>query len=568
LTRAVVPSPVSRPPTVDSVEARSPAPQAGDAPPIQSAEDEQRAAREADTRVIAVFLDDFHVAAGDETTIARETIQHFVDTNLRPRDLLLVLRPLDPVVGLRFTRDRDAARATVAAFAGRRDDFAPRTAFEEQFIGRAPEAAAAARAQVVTSALRELTMHIGELGATRAAIVVVSGGFVRATGPRARRLPDWQSLARAASHYNIPVYTLDPQRPAAPPTDKPRKDTPALEKPAPGKPAPENQMLRSLAADTGGEAVAGDAMSAALGRMARDLDAYYVLRYTPSEASDGTFHAIAIQARAKGAQVRAPSGYWSPMSAEWRAWFDKALAPVQPPSSRTLHKSPAIETWVGFVREQDGRMRLVFTWQPAAEWSGPRRIQAQIVALKATTVEGATLFENEVGPVPPIATDAENRDRAIFDIGAGRVQLDLTIRALDGSIVDTGALDIDPPAIRGTNPVILPLQIVRVRSARDFRLLTDAPDAPPSPSREFSRTERLLLRVPAFDPSGGAVTISAALVNGRGDKLRELPRLESTGAPQFDLPLGWLAPGEYGLEVTASSPAGVARQLLRVRITG
>jgi hypothetical protein len=37
---------------------------------------------------------------------------------------------------------------------------------------------------------------------------------------------------------------------------------------------------------------------------------------------------------------------------------------------------------------------------------------------------------------------------------------------------------------------------------------------------------------------------------------------------QFDLPLSRFAPGEYSIEVAARSDGGIARELIRFRITG
>jgi hypothetical protein len=38
--------------------------------------------------------------------------------------------------------------------------------------------------------------------------------------------------------------------------------------------------------------------------------------------------------------------------------------------------------------------------------------------------------------------------------------------------------------------------------------------------------------------------------------------------PKFDLPLAFLAPGEYGIDVTVTSATGTARQMIRFRLTG
>ena len=85
----------------------------------------------------------------------------------------------------------------------------------------------------------------------------------------------------------------------------------------------------------------------------------------------------------------------------------------------------------------------------------------------------------------------------------------------------------------------------------------------------FSRSERLLVRVPAYNPDGAAVTTAVSVSNIKGATIRSLEQVPYAGAaPQFDLPLAFLAPGEYGLEISVTSPTGTARQLIRFRLTG
>ena len=76
-------------------------------------------------------------------------MSHFIDEQVRPSDLLVVMKPLDHLTEIRFTRDRDEARKAVSSFNGRRGDYTPRTPFEEQYLGRSPGAVRAARAQIV-----------------------------------------------------------------------------------------------------------------------------------------------------------------------------------------------------------------------------------------------------------------------------------------------------------------------------------------------------------------------------------------------------------------------------------
>src|SRR6185436_1296816 len=106
-------------------------------------------------------------------------------------------------------------------------------------------AIAAARVQIVTASLRELAMRLGELGADRAAIVLVSGGFPREAGGRQLRVSDLQGLVRAASRFHQAVYAFDPSSaPPQPPGPGPRQETTT----------PETATLQWLAAQTGGDA--------------------------------------------------------------------------------------------------------------------------------------------------------------------------------------------------------------------------------------------------------------------------------------------------------------------------
>jgi VWFA-related protein len=542
-----------------SVELRTAARPGGEAAPVLSDEDERKAAREPGARVFALFLDEFDVTPGVNSARVRDAATRFLTEYVRPGDLLHVLKPMEPVTGFRFTRDRAAARSVIEGFEGRKGDYTPRTAFETQYLGRTPAAVEGARAQIVTTGLRELTMKMGELQPARGALVLISEGFVRGPGGERRRLPDWQNLARAASHFNLPIYALDPRDPP-PPTD----DSTSTANTDRGL-----DTLQSLAAETGGEAIS-DArdLLPALARLSRDLDSYYVLTYQPSQATDGRFHPITVRTTRKDAQIRVPSGYWSPLSSEWRTWLDRVSAPAAPAGPvRTIRRSRLIDTWYGFERGDDGRLDFLFTWEPTSV-GGALRSQPHSVLLKVSTPQGATLFEREVRAIMPPGQD-DPADRAFFAVSPGRVQLDLSVRAADGSVIDTSAQDIDVPAVRGAGPVLLQPQVVRARTARDFRALAALPDAAPSPSRTFSRSERLLIRVPAYNPDGAPVTISASVSNMKGTTIRPLDQVPGgTGAPQFDLPLAFLAPGEYGIELTVTSPTGTARQLIRFRLVG
>jgi hypothetical protein len=87
----------------------------------------------------------------------------------------------------------------------------------------------------------------------------------------------------------------------------------------------------------------------------------------------------------------------------------------------------------------------------------------------------------------------------------------------------------------------------------------------------FRRTDRLLVRVPAYQAGGDAADVSVRLLNRLGQLVRELDRVpgpEVLGVTQFDLPLAPFAPGEYYLQLTARGSGGATSQRISFTITG
>jgi VWFA-related protein len=555
---------------IDRVEWRTNTPPAVGpiAPPseIRNDEDERRAAKEPGTRLVAIYLDEYHVSAGPSTERVRVAVSRFIDEQIRPGDLLVVMKPLDHLTEIRFTRDRDAVRQSVSSFTGRRHDYTPRNTFEEQYLGKSPAAARAARAQIVMSGLRALAMRMGELDGGLGGIVLMSEGFTTdVPRGRERRLPDLQGLVRAASRFRVLLYAFDPGDAAS--------SFPAVDGDANVE---SSAVLQGLARQTGGDGLpAGQDLGPAFQRVSRDLDSHYVLTFTSTAPTDGRFHGLQITSNRRDAQVRARSGYWAPLPSELRAPTRLMTTPLLP--TRALKRSPYIESWFGLTVEPDGQRRVIFTWIPAAGKQPARskpNARPDVVALKVTTPAGALLFEGEVVSARSGTGSSVRPSSAVFQTTPGRLQFDLTILQADGTRLDVGAMDFDVPGVRGANPVILPPQVFRAQSAREFRDLLADVHAAPVPDREFRRTERLLLRVPTFEPGGNAVQVSARLVNRVGTLVLDLtpmpPLNEEAGQKltQFDLPLARFAPGEYLIEVAAQSDAGTARELIRFRITG
>jgi VWFA-related protein len=482
-------------------------------------------------RIIGIFLDEFHVRAGDATSRARAAVTHLVDTLLRSGDTVALVKPLDPLHAITFTQDRTLIREVIAGFEGHAGDYTPRSEFERNFMSRNPKTAEATRAQVVSAALQSLARRLGEQEG-RKALVFVSEGF-RPAQPRA--------IIYAANRNRVAFYALDPHPEAG----------------------DGESMLRTIAEQTGGLASINDTdLVPAMAQAVADLDHYFVLSFAPSGPADGSFHPVQVRVKQPGAQARSSSGYWAP-DAKLAAAAVKAAAtrPVLP--FRPSRSSRYIRPWIGMSRGRDGLTRVTVTWEPGA--SPPRNLRVASIVVKATADDGTVLFENRIGP--------GDVDRATFDARPGFVGLEIAIQSSSGTALDTDYRGISVPNLQVTKPTIATPQLFRTRTARDFVEMSQKVDAVPVASRTFSRTERLLIRVPAYGPGNSFPIVTARLLNRRGAPMRSLQVVEAPlppGTVQFDLPLASLAPDEYRIELAAANAAGFrdeAKEMVPFRVT-
>jgi hypothetical protein len=132
-------------------------------------------------------------------------------------------------------------------------------------------------------------------------------------------------------------------------------------------------------------------------------------------------------------------------------------------------------------------------------------------------------------------------------------------------VLDTETREIAVPDLTASEIVLGTPQVLRARTARDYQQIKGDPDPVPVPSREFSRTDRLLVRVPVYGPGNTSPVLSAHLLNRGGQAMSEL-QVGPSGSPdvqQIDLPLAGLAAGEYLLEMKA----GDLKELVGFRVT-
>jgi VWFA-related protein len=517
--------------------------------PVETRLDEERAARQPGTRVFAFFLDEFHVSSGASADRAREAVASFLDEKVYERDLAAVIRPLDSVSSVRFTRDRSVLHGSIAGFAGRKGDYAPRTPMEEQRVGRDPAIVRAARQRIVRANLRDLGVRLGELNADRAVIVLVSEGFPPDPPGADDRMSDLRSLVRASSQFHFSIYTFNsagPHEDGAPAEARERASA----------------TLQWLAAETGGLFVRADAFIAGFARVFHDTHGYYALTYQPGHA-DGRFHRLEVRTRAR-THVRARASYWATPRDEWTA--PAVLPPASDPvGRRLLRRSTLIDAWIGVRRDAAGSAHMVITWEPR---TGQSRLPQ--TAVKARTVTGTPVFEGAIEPVGGVSRSAN--DSARFDVPTGRVEVDMTVLDADGTVLDTDASDFDVPDLRLSSkpgPVLLPTEIVRVRTLRELQTASINSDATPSSVRTFARGNQLLIRVPAFDPTGSAVRVTARVRNRTGQPMRDIEATDGPlvdGVTQFVLPLYWLAPGPYQIELSGTNANGTAKERVAFQV--
>ena len=532
---------------------RVPAVASGDAPiVIQTAAEERQAASRDESRLVAIFLDEYHVDGANADRV-REAMHRFVDRELGPRDLLAVMKPLDSLFAIQLTRDRAAARAAIDSFAGRKADYTPRNAYERDYIAGTPARIDAARNQVALSAINALAVHLGSLADRRKTLIVVAealGGSERRRG--LEYLPTLDTIIRSANRSNVAVYPFDPSDAAAD--------------------AAAGGALRRLADDTAGAAIAADAESG-LRRAASDAGAYYLLSFRTAHPDDGKFRELQARVKRPGVSVRTRKGYWTvpPDEALRAALLAKANEPKHtPPPEPPPHVSLLIRPWFGMARGADGKTRVTFVWEPAARIPGERVRQiATRLVLTARAVDGSVLFEGPVAPTGPAAMDdpAATPSRAAFDAPPGRLRLRMAIQDAASDVLDQDVREISIRDLRGDVAVGTPA-VLRARNAREFRTL-DVEAAVPVASREFRRTERLLIRFQAYGSAGAAPTVSAKLLGRMGHAIRDLSVAPAAtpGDNAIDLPLAGFANGEYVIEVTAKSGARDASDRITFRVT-
>ena len=570
-----------------------------DGPPrtIRTDTDEETEASRDDVRLFGVFLDDYHVRL--ETSLrAREDLARFVETQLGPSDMIGLMYPLEPLASVRFSRNHAGIARGLLQFKGRKYDYTPLNDIEQQYAYYPTETVERIRNQVSLSAINGLIIRMGSLKEGRKALLLVSEGYTYMVPPQLRSrvagTPDFDNPARnnplagsnslvedraaflagtememdlreiytLANRNNVAIYTVDPRGLATSEFGIDQNIGNSLDRTYLNSTM---DTLRTLADETDGRAIVNrNDLTMAMKQIVMDSSVYYLLGYSSTVApSDGKFHEIKVRVKKPGLQVRARRGYWALTVAETK----RALAPSkpEPPSavqqalaaiSQPAARARPIRTWFGTERGASGKTRVTFLWE-ATPRPGARGSDTPATVLLTAVGKDGSLFYR--GRVP--AKDA----RVSFDAAPGPMEVRLSVEDADAGVLDSESRDVPVPDLTAPQTSLSTPQLFRARTVRELEQVKTDPKAVPTAAREFSRTERVFVRVQAYGPGASTPALSARLLNRGGETMAELP-IDGAEAG-IDLPLASLAPGEYLLQITAAGEAGEAQELIGFRVT-
>lgn len=569
------------------------------------ADEETEAARD-DVRLFAVFLDDYHVRR-ESSMWAREQISRFVDTQIGPSDMIGLMYPLESTVSVRMTRNHDAISKAITQFMGRKFDYTPRNEIEERYAYYPTQTVEQIRNDVSLSAIKALIVHMGGLKEGRKSLILVTEGYSSIIPPQMRNdsaampgignpvnsNPDagnnaledramtfaqfdmddrLREVTDLANRNNVAIYAVDPRGLA---TNEFGIDQNIGQQTDRAYLNSSMETLRTLALNTDGRAIINrNDLATGMRQIVRDSSAYYLLGYNSTfTATDGKFHEIKVRVKRPGVQVRARKGYWAftdqdakkalaPPTPEMPKAFSSALASIAPPS-----RSRVVRTWVGTDRGAGGRTKVTVLWEPITRAAGdpvrPGDAPAR-VTVTATAPDGSPYYRGKLPDAPSTPAGGS----ATFEVPPGKMQLRFSVENAENDVLDSEVKEVDVPNLAAAVAIATP-RLYRARTMRDYQLAKTDPQVRPTAAREFSRTERVFLRVSAYAGSEPA-TITARMLNRAGQPISTLPVTSSAAGDShdIDLTLTTIPPGEYLVEVTAAAGAGPpVQEVIGIRIT-
>ena len=590
-----------------------PAPDAEPARPIINSYDEEREAARADTRIFVVFFDDYHVRWENGVRAGR-TLARFIRENLRPTDMIGVMYPLTPLDDVRLTRNHEAIAEAAENFAGVKYDYQPRNMFEQRYVPYPTEIVERLRNDVSLSALEGLMIRLGGLREGRKSVLLISEGFTNYVPVELRSMNaemldgpavptvgnqryeetaqffsdsglmfDLRDVFSTANRFNTTIYSLDPRGLAISEYDVSQRQV---------NRRTDDRVMRAtrdtlyvLARETDGRTITNtNNLRPGLDQMLRDSSAYYLLGYNSSRApTDGKYHEIEVRVQRDDVDVRHRRGYWALTERD----VERAMTPAIPEAPKAVDTALSalsaprrgrrlVRTWIGAAKGENGRTRVTFLWEPESAAQGRGEEPARVL-LTAMSDNGGPSYRGRVPESEGSAGRGTGRSAAAaepgdarvqFEAAPGPLQLSLAIEDAAGDVIERDRRTVEIPDFTGTDLVLSTPSFVRARNELEWREVVDDLDVVPTASREFRRTERILIRFEAYSPGEAQPEVKARLLNRGGQPMHPLDvRAAESGRPyQVQLWPAHLPPGDYVIELSASSPTDDVTQLVAFRL--
>ena len=554
---------------------------------IRTRNDEETAAADENSRIFAFFLDDYHVRKETSMSV-KKPVMDFIANQLAPSDLVGVMYPLTPTDAVLINRNQQGVINTIEKFLGRKYDYEPINDVERGYVYKLnPQAIEMIRRQVSLTAIRGICTKLGSLREGRKSLILLSEGYTSLLPPQLRsNLPgaiaapgdltrdpfaaennlmedrarfsadmdmmqEFRDVFDACNRNNTSIYALDPRGLSTGEFDV---STNISIQTSQAYLNSSMDALRVLAENTDGRAIVNrNDLGNAMKQIIRDSSAYYLVGYTTQAPSDGKFHEIKVRVKRPGVQVRARRGFWAYTNDDLKRAVagprpgpppavTKALAAIAPLTNRRY-----IRTWIGNEKGEGGKTRLTFLWESLPPTPGVKRDEARRVTVLAATPAGDIVYR---GRVPSEVSPSTTGGAVSFDAPPGKLDVRLTIEGDGTGTLDTEDRTVEVPDFSAPDVILSTPRVWAGRNARDFAALTSAMPPPPTATREFRRTDRLLIRFDAVTPGTAPPSVTAQLLNQQGTRMSDVA--VTPGSPfSIDLALANLAAGQYLLEITA-----------------
>jgi hypothetical protein len=201
-----------------------------------------------------------------------------------------------------------------------------------------------------------------------------------------------------------------------------------------------------------------------------------------------------------------------------------------------------------------------------ATGSDGRQLYRGRVAGAASAAAGATPSPTAAPSTTAPASSAAGGNVS-FEAPPGQVQLRLVVEGDRSQVIDSTVRELTVPDYTQVQVSLGTPRVYRARTLREAQALKTGSAAMPMVDREFSRAERLVVRVEAYAPGGMTPTVTARLLNRGGQSMADLPvQAGGNGSFAVELTLSQFASNDYVIELNAKTESGTSQEFVAFRV--